>query len=111
MRISDTFYHLVRPGAKYIQATLRWKRLTFNEAPPIFANAKPKSGSHLLLQIMGGYCQIAPYAYVATDPVRTIKKDGGRRTEDRILADLRSVPAGVIGWGYVDATPENVAFL
>jgi sulfotransferase 6B1 len=111
MAISDTFYHLVRPSAKYIQAALRWKRLTFNESPPIFANAKPKSGSHLLLQIMSGFCQIAPYAYVATDPIRTIRANGGRRTVDRILADLRGVPTGVISWGYVDATPENVAFL
>jgi hypothetical protein len=111
MGISDTFYHLVRPSAKYFQATLRWKRLAFNDAPPIFANAKPKSGSHLLLQIMSGFCQIAPYAYVATDPVRTVKKDGGRRTEDEILRDLQKISPGVIGWGYVDASPENVAFL
>ncbi len=111
MAISDTFYRFTRPAAKYAQAVLRWKRLTFSEAPPIFANAKPKSGSHLLLQIMGGLCQIAPYAYVATDPVRTIRASGGHRPADKILADLRSVPAGIIGWGYVDATPENVAFL
>jgi hypothetical protein len=111
MGISDTLYHLVRPGAKYLQATLRWKRLTFNDVPPVFANAKPKSGSHLLLQIMGGLCQIAPYAFVAADPIRTIKADGGRRTADDILTDLKATRPGVIGWGYVDATPENVAFL
>jgi hypothetical protein len=111
MGISNTFYHIARPPAKYAQAVLRWKRFAFNDVPPIFANAKPKSGSHLLLQIMGGLCQIAPYSYVATDPVRTVKANGGRRPADKILADLRNVPAGVIGWGYVDATPENVAFL
>jgi sulfotransferase 6B1 len=111
MGISDTLYRLARPTAKYAQAILRWKKLTFDAAPPIFANAKPKSGSHLLLQIMSGFCQIAPYAYVTTDPVRTIRTDGGRRRADDILADLRHIPRGVIGWGYVDATPENVAFL
>jgi hypothetical protein len=111
MRLSDTFYRFTRPPAKYIQAVLRWKRLTFHEAPPIFANAKPKSGSHLLLQIMSGLCQIAPYAYVATNPVRTIRKDGGRRRNSEILTDLRKISPGVIGWGYVDARSENVAFL
>jgi sulfotransferase 6B1 len=111
MGLSDTLYRLARPTAKYAQSALRWKRLTFNEAPLIFGNAKPKSGSHLLTQILSGFCRIAPYAYVETEPVRTVKKDGGRRTADHILADLRSIPRGVIGWGYVDATSENVAFL
>ncbi|RPH60338.1 MAG: hypothetical protein EHM81_06445, partial [Chloroflexi bacterium] len=69
------------------------------------------SGSHLLLQILNGFCRIMPHTYVQAEPVRTITKDGERRAADKILADLRSTPAGAIGWGYVDATPENVAFL
>jgi len=89
----------------------RWKRLSFAEAPPIFGNSKPKSGSHLLLQILNGFNQIMPYKYVAADPIRTIKKDGGRRTMNEILSDLRAVSKGVIGWGYIEATTENVAFL
>ena len=101
----------VRPAGKTLQAMARWKRFAFKDAPPIFGNSKPKSGSHLLLQILNGFTQIMPYRYVSADPVRTIKKDGGRRTMDDILSDLRAVPQGVIGWGYVEATPENVAFL
>ena len=102
---------VVRPAAKNLQAMARWRRLSFDEAPPIFGNSKPKSGSHLLLQILNGFTQIMPYRYVDADPVRTIRKDGGRRTVDDVLADLKAVPRGVIGWGYVEATPENVAFL
>jgi sulfotransferase 6B1 len=101
---------LRKPG-KYAQAVWRWKRFSFNEAPPIFGNSKPKSGSHLLLQVLNGFTQIMPYAYVAAEPVRTIRKDGGRKTADRILEDLRAIPQGVIGWGYIEASPENVAFL
>jgi sulfotransferase 6B1 len=52
-----------------------------------------------------------PYRYVDEEPVRTIKKNGGRRAGEDILSDLKSVPAGVIGWGYVDATKENASFL
>ena len=111
MALPDRLYRTIRPAAKYAQAVLRWKRLGFTEAPPIFGNAKPKSGSHLLLQILGGVCQVAPYAYVESDPIRTVKKDGGRRSAAEILVDLQSTPAGIIPWGYLDATPENVAFL
>jgi hypothetical protein len=64
-----------------------------------------------MLQIMHGLCKIAPYAFVAENPVRTIRSKGGRRPDDTILADLKAIPSGVIGWGYVDATPDNVAFL
>jgi hypothetical protein len=103
--------HAVRPAGKSLQAMARWKRLSFDEAPPVFGNSKPKSGSHLLLQILNGFTQIMPYRYVDADPVRTIQKDGGRRTVDDVLADLKAVPRGVIGWGYVEATPENVSFL
>ncbi|MBN1454249.1 MAG: sulfotransferase domain-containing protein [Anaerolineales bacterium] len=100
-----------RAPGKYIQAVWRWKRSTFTEAPPIFGNSKPKSGSHLLLQILSGFTHIMPYAYVAAEPIRTIRKDGRRRTADEIASDLRRVPKGVIGWGYVGAAPENVAVL
>lgn len=101
----------LRPYGKTAQAILRWKRFSFHEAPPIFGNSKPKSGSHLLLQILNGFTQIMPYRYVDAEPIRTVKRDGGRRTADDILADLKHVQDGVIGWGYVDATRENASFL
>lgn len=111
MPVSETIYRTLRPIYKHAQSSLRWKRLSFGEAPPIFGNAKPKSGSHLLTQILSGFCKVAPYAYVETDPIRTVKKEGGRWTADQVLSDLKSIRPGVIGWGYVDATSENVAFL
>lgn len=105
------FRRAIRPYGKTAQAILRWKRFSFHEVPPIFGNSKPKSGSHLLTQILNGFTRIMPYKYVEAEPVRTVKKDGGRRTADAILSDLKSVPDGVIGWGYVNATEENVSFL
>src|SRR6266487_1390269 len=102
---------LLRPAGKTIQAILRWKRLSFNDAPPIFGNSKPKSGSHLLLQILNGFTQIMPYKYVEADPIRTIEKEGGRKTAQEILDELKRIPQGVIGWGYVEASPENISYL
>jgi len=101
----------MRPYGKTAQAILRWKRFSFRDAPPIFGNAKPKSGSHLLLQILNGFTQIMPYRYVDADPIRAITRDGRRRNAEEILADLNRIQAGVIGWGYLDATPENASFL
>jgi Sulfotransferase domain len=101
----------IRPYAKTTQAILRWKRFSFNDAPPVFGNSKPKSGSHLLLQILSGFTRIMPYRYVDANPIRTITKDGRRRSSDEILSDLKNIPNGAIGWGYLEATKENVSFL
>ena len=111
MGIKQQLRRKLRGPGKYAQAAWRWKRLSFSEVPPIFGNSKPKSGSHLLLQILNGFTQIMPYAYVAAEPIRTIRKDGVRRAADEVAADLKSVPRGVIGWGYVEASEENVAVL
>lgn len=100
-----------RATAKNLQAIIRWRRLTFEDVPPIFGNAKPKSGSHLLLQVLGGFPRIMPYRYVDVEPIRTVTKVGARRPQAQIVADLGGLPRGVIGWGYLDATPENVALL
>lgn len=102
---------ILRPYGKTVQAVLRWKRFSFDEVPPVFGNSKPKSGSHLLLQILNGFTQIMPYRYVDAEPVRTITADGRRRGTGEILADLEQIPRGVIGWGYVDANDENASFL
>jgi len=102
---------ILRPAWKTAQAVLQWRRFSFHEAPPIFGNSKPKSGSHLLLQILNGFTQIMPYRYVEAEPVRTITKEGRRRTKEEILDELRRIPRGVIGWGYVEATKENASLL
>jgi len=101
----------LRGPVRYWQAVARWKRLRFDEAPPMFGNSKPKSGSHLLIQVLAGFTRILPYTYVQAPPVRTIAREGGRRAPEQVLADLKRIPRGVIGWGYVEATPENTAFL
>ena len=111
MKLVQNLRRTVRPAGKTAQAILRWKRLSFNEAPPVFGNSKPKSGSHLLLQVLNGFTRIMPYRYVDAEPVRTITKNGRRKTEEEILNELQRIPQGVIGWGYLEATEENVSFL
>jgi len=111
MSLTQNIRRLARPYGKTAQAIFRWRRFSFHEAPPVFGNSKPKSGSHLLLQVLNGFTRIMPYKYVDAEPVRTITPDGRRKAKEEILDGLRRVSQGVIGWGYVDATPENASFL
>jgi len=106
-----TLRRKVRPAGKTLQSVLRWRRFSFHGAPAIFGNAKPKSGSHLLLQVLEGFTRILPLAYVEAEPIRSITKDGRRRSAAEILTDLQRLPPGVVGWGYVDPTRENIDFL
>ncbi len=109
--IMKFFRRSLRGPVKYVQAVLRWKRFSFYDAPPIFGNSKPKSGSHLLLQVLNGFTKIMPYKYVEAEPVRTIEKAGRRSANQEVVNELKRIPRGVIGWGYVEASPENIAFL
>jgi len=111
MTLIQKLRRALRPAGKTAQSIWRWKQFSFNDAPPIFGNSKPKSGSHLLLQILNGFTQIMPYRYVDADPIRTIKKDGTRNIQYEILSKLSDIPRGVIGWGYLEATNENASFL
>jgi hypothetical protein len=111
MGLKQQLHRTFRSPVKYALAIWRWKRFSFGQAPPLFGNSKPKSGSHLLLQILNGFTQIMPYAYVAAEPVRTITKEGRRKTKEEIQSALKGIPRGVIGWGYIEASPENVAVL
>ena len=111
MGITQKIRRRLRPTVKAAQSILRWKQFSFHEAPPIFGNSKPKSGSHLLLQILNGFTRVMPYKYVDAEPIRTITNDGRRRSQAEILDELQRLPKGVIGWGYLEATKENVSFL
>lgn len=111
MDLKNSLRQTLREPGKYAHAILRWRRLSFSDAPPIFGNSKPKSGSHLLLQILNGFTQIMPYAYTVADPIRTIEKSGRRREPSEVAADLRNQPKHAIGWGYVEANEQNVAVL
>ncbi len=38
---------------------LRWRRLSFTGVPILFANSFPKSGTHLLTQVLQGFPRFA----------------------------------------------------
>ena len=111
MAFKQQLRRTLRSPGKTAQAIWRWKRVSFKDSPSIFGNSKPKSGSHLLLQILNGFTQMMPIKYVDAEPVRTITQNGRRRTKEEVLDELKRIPRGVIGWGYVEANAENISVL
>jgi hypothetical protein len=103
---------IARRALDTLMAVGRWRRLDFSGLPIVFGNAVPKAGSHLLLQVLQGLREAGHFASVEPEPIRTITQFERRwRPANEILADLQRLKPGRIGWGYVHATPENLAVL
>lgn len=103
---------LVRRAGRRLAQALRYRRLSFADTPVLFANSFPKSGTHLLTQILDGFTQIGPAVNSGLPAVVTYDGFSGRqRPVGEILDDLERLLPGDIAYGHVHATPEIVEFI
>jgi hypothetical protein len=80
--------------------------------PVLFGNSFPKSGTHLLTQILAGFSQLGPMAKSGLPPILTFEGETGRpRPLSRILGELDRFLPGDVGYGHLHAFPEVVEFL
>lgn len=85
---------------------------SLSDSPVFFANSFPKSGTHLLTQIMAGFTRIGPAVDSGLPAVVTYDGFTGRKRElPEILADLGRFRPGDIGYGHLHAVPEVVDWL
>jgi hypothetical protein len=101
---------LARRAARRAGQALRFGSLS--SSPVFFANSFPKSGTHLLTQVMHGFARIGPAVDSGLPAVVTFDGLTGRqRSAAEILGDLRRFLPGDIGYGHLHATPEILASL
>ncbi|MBI3160605.1 MAG: sulfotransferase domain-containing protein [Chloroflexi bacterium] len=100
---------LFRRRARRAAARLRWGAL---DAPILFGNSFPKSGTHLLTQVLEGFAALGPAVVSGLPPVVTFDGPTGRpRPLAHILADLARFQPGDIAYGHLHAEPEIWAAL
>lgn len=100
-----------RTARRFLQL-LRCRRLSMKNAPVLFANSFPKSGTHLLTQVLGGFARIGLAVVSGLPAVVTFDGFSGRqRSREEILADLERFLPGDIGYGHVHAFPEAIHLL
>lgn len=76
-------------------------------SPILFANSFPKSGTHLLTQVLQGFPAIGPAVDSGLPAVVTYQGDTGiHRSPAEILADLERLLPGDIAYGHVHALTE-----
>ena len=96
------FIKQIRYSARYALAARRWGADRLRAMPAVLGNAMPKSGSHLLIQILEGLADLGPFVNPGFPPVN--RAEGNRKqSEAAILSEIRRMQPGEIRYGYLHA--------
>jgi Sulfotransferase domain len=102
---------IFRRYLRRLAQTVRYRH-SLRSSPVLFANSFPKSGTHLLTQVLQGFPDIGLVVDSGLPAVVTFEGDSGReRTPREILADLERLLPGDIAYGHLHALPTIVDFL
>ncbi len=103
---------LLRRRIRRTGQKLRYRQWSLDGIPILFANSFPKSGTHLLTQVLKGFSRLGPVVDSGLPAVTSFDGYTGRPyTELEIQRDLERLLPGDIAYGHIHAFPEAVAFL
>lgn len=88
--------------ARRVLAGLRWGPDAIQRVPAVLGNAMPKSGSHLIIQVLQGLTSLGPFVNPGFPPVNRAE-DNTKLPDAEVLANLRRMRRGDIAYGYVQA--------
>ena len=99
--------HTLKHGLKKIRWQMRRQivvsrrgRQQLENAPIVFGNAIPKSGSHLISQVLSGLPDIGPFVTSGFPPVNRTETNE-KLSQAETLANLQSMHGGDMGYGYI----------
>jgi hypothetical protein len=73
-------------------------------------NAMPKSGSHLIIQVLEGLSHLGPFVNPGFPPVNRFE-DNSKLSEKQILAEIRNMLPGDVRYGYLHAEEPWISAL
>lgn len=88
----------------------RWGTVSHPDIPAVLGNAMPKSGSHLIIQVLQGLTRIGPFVNPGFPPVNRTE-DNRLLSEKGILANIYQMKPGDIGYGYLNANQQYIQAL
>jgi hypothetical protein len=89
---------------------LRWGPSALQKTPAVLGNAMPKSGSHLINQVVQGLTRLGPFVNPGLPPVNRDEVND-KLPDAQVLANLSQMRPGDIGYGYVKARQPFVSLL
>ncbi len=113
MNISYQVRHslkLARWRARRAATAIRWGAESLSSTPSVLGNAMPKSGSHLIIQVLQGLTRVGPFVNPGFPPVNRAE-DNSKLPETAILENILRMQPGDIGYGYINASKPFVSTL
>ncbi len=108
---SQLFDHLRRARWR-IRRTQQELKHGHEKAPALFANSFPKSGTHLLTQVLSGFTKLGPFVETGLPAVTMFDgPTGAPRLNLEIWSELSQLRPGDIRYGHLHAEPEIMAAL
>jgi hypothetical protein len=100
---------LGRWGMRRMNLNLKYGRV---DSPVLFANSFPKSGTHLLTQVLAGFAHFGPFSATGLNAITMFDgSTGAPRSIGQILTALNRLKPGDIGYGHLHARSEVIAAL
>jgi hypothetical protein len=101
---------VVRWRARRAAIALRWGPQTLATTPCVLGNAMPKSGSHLINQVVQGLPRLGPFVSPGFPPVNRDEVND-KLPDTEVLANLKMMRPGDIGYGYIKAHSPFIELL
>lgn len=101
---------LLRWRARRAAAALHWGAGELRSAPAVLGNAMPKSGSHLIIQVLQGLTQIGPFVNPGFPPLNRAE-DNSHLPDSAVLARIEGMRPGDIAYGYIKSQEPFVTAL
>ena len=97
--------HWIKQGRWQIRraaVALRHGPAQLSRMPAVLGNAMPKSGSHLIIQVLQGLTRLGPFVNPGFPPVNR-GEDNHKLSDQEVLVNIQAMRPGDIAYGYISA--------
>ena len=101
---------ILRWQGRRAAVAMRWGGKALQAAPAVLGNAMPKSGSHLIIQVLQGLTRIGPFVNPGFPPVNR-SEDNSKQPDSFVLSSIERMRPGDIAYGYVHAREPFISAL
>ena len=91
---------VIRWKIRRMQVARKWGSKEVSGTPAVLGNAMPKSGSHLIIQVLQGLTRVGPFVNPGFPPVNRAE-DNHKLVEAAILKNIEQMQSGDIRYGYI----------
>ena len=102
----NTYYRMkatlkrIRWRMRRASVSKRYRLDDLRDSPVLFGTAIPKSGSHLIIQILRGFAKLGPFVISGFPPVNR-GEDNMKLDNEAVVENLKRMLSGDIGYGYL----------